>query len=127
MRRLISEALPRPLDQNQIAIVRQFRETADHVGQEPLALAEIVARRHRTDALATHHHLGPAVGFGLKQNRVHRRQWRPLRRPRLQRLRPSDLAAILGDSSIVGHILRLERRNAESAMGEGAAEPGNDQ
>ena len=45
----------------------------------------------------------------------------------LQRLGAADLAAVGGDGGVVGHVLRLERADAEAAVGEGAGEAGDDQ
>jgi hypothetical protein len=41
----------------------------------------------------------------------------------LQRLRAANLATVNGDSGIVGHILRLERRRVMAALDQGAADP----
>ena len=46
---------------------------------------------------------------------------------RLQRLGPADLAAIDRDRGVVRHVLRLERPDAEAAIGEQPAEAGADQ
>ena len=42
--------------------------------------------------------------------------------PRLQRLRPADLAAVGGDGRVVAHVLRLERPHPQPAPREGAAQ-----
>ena len=47
--------------------------------------------------------------------------------PRLERLRPTDLAAVGGDGGVVAHVLRLERQDAQAAAGEGTAQPGREQ
>ncbi len=49
------------------------------------------------------------------------------RRARLQSLRAADLAAVGCYGSIVGHVLRLERRDRESAFAIRSRKPGNDQ
>ena len=46
---------------------------------------------------------------------------------RLQRLGAADLAAVGGDGGVVRHVLRLERRDPQAAIGEGAAQPGDQQ
>ena len=69
----------------------------------------------------------PVVVLGLQQHRVHRGHRLAARGAGLQRLRAADLAAIGGDGGVVAHVLRLERRDAQPAIGEGAAEPGDDQ
>ena len=53
--------------------------------------------------------------------------WRDARGARLQRLGAADLAAVGGDRGIVRHVLRLERAHLEPAVGESAAEAGDDQ
>ena len=56
---------------------------------------------------------------------MHRR--RHARRACLQRLRATDLAAVGGDGSVVGHVLRLEGANLETAIFEVAGETSDDQ
>jgi hypothetical protein len=46
-------------------------------------------------------------------------------RARLQRLRTAYLAAIIGNSGIIRHILRLKRRDRKPLIGEITAQSGN--
>ncbi len=75
---------------------------------------------------AEHHDLAPVVAFRLHQDRIHPHVGLDLRRQRLQVLRDTDLAAV-DDAGIVGHVLRLERRNAHPPPGECAGQRGHEE
>ncbi len=47
------------------------------------------------------------------------------RTPRLQSLGTPDLAAVSGDSSVVGHVLRFEGLHRKAAPSEGAGQSGD--
>ena len=115
------------LHQHQVGIGRQFVEGRQHLRQQRRAPAEIIPRRHRGDTAAADDDLRPGLVLGLEQHRVHRRQRRSARGPCLQRLRPADFAAIGGDGGVVAHVLRLERRHHETAVGERPAQSADDQ
>ena len=77
--------------------------------------------RAEPDGLALHHDLRANLALRLKQHRVQVHRHRAARRAGLERLRPADLAAILGDGRVIRHVLRLERRDAVAGIGEVAA------
>ncbi len=77
--------------------------------------------------LPLHDDLRPAVGLGLQEDGVHVDRGSDPRGARLQHLRAADLAAIGCDAGVVRHVLRLERGDAQPAVGKGAAKPGHDQ
>ena len=74
---------------------------------------------------AEHHHLRAAVAARLEQHRVERDARRQPAGLRLHGLGPADLAAVGGDDRVVGHVLRLERRDLHPAPGEVPADPGD--
>ena len=82
-----------------------------HVG-EPVAVLEVVGGADRTGDSPAHHQLRGAVAAGLEQYRVEPDARRQPRGARLHGLRPADLSAFDGDRRVVGHVLRLERRDA---------------
>ena len=75
----------------------------------------------------THDDLRADIALGLQQHRIHVPAGRDTAGPRLQRLRPADLAAIRGDRRIVRHVLRLERQHFDAARGKGPGEARHDQ
>ena len=77
-------------------------------------------RLRRADDAALHDHLRADLALGLQQHRVHVHAGRHACRPRLQRLRAADLAAIGRDGGVVRHVLRLERPHLEPASREDA-------
>ena len=64
--------------------------------------------------------------FRFEQNGVHRRGRIAAGGPRLQGLGPADFSAIGGDRCIVGHVLRLERRDRKATIAEQPAKPCHD-
>ena len=102
-------------------------EAFDDGRHELLAVFEKVAGRHGGGALALNDDLRTRIGFGLQQHRVHVNGCGLPGGAGLQGLGPADLAAIAGDGGIVGHVLRLEGHDFQSAIGEGPAEAGGDQ
>ena len=95
-------------------------------GSSSARSAKYSRRRMSRDALAAHDDLGAGSCSGLSRTGFSG-GGRDARGPRLQRLGAADLAAIGGDGGIVRHVLRLERRDPQAAIGEGAAEAGDDQ
>ena len=77
------------------------------------------------DRLAAHDQLRPLIGLRLDQHRIHINARRNAAGERLQRLRPSDLAAISGHRRVIAHILRLERRHTQTAPSQETAKPGH--
>ena len=74
-----------------------------------------------------HDDLCAPIGLRLQENRV---EVVPRFQPRgsgLQRLRTSDLAAVDADRGVVGHVLRLERRDADAAAPGEPAQSRNDE
>ena len=115
------------LDEDEIRLGLEPREAVEHGPHQARLPGLIVARPHRRDHAALHDHLRADLALRLEQHGIHVNRRRDAGRPRLQRLRPPDLAAIGGDGGVVRHVLRLERTHAKPAPGEGAREPGDDQ
>jgi hypothetical protein len=70
--------------------------------------------------------MGPPVTAWLEQHRVHPRVRLDARRRCLHGLGPADLRAIGGDEGVEGHVLGLERGDANALPGQPAAQPGHD-
>ena len=74
----------------------------------------------------THHHVAAQVAAGLEQHRVHRGLGLGAGREGLHPLRTADLGPVGGDHGVVGHVLRLERRDVHAATAQCPAQPGGD-
>jgi hypothetical protein len=114
-------------DEDDIGGGGQFVEGGQNFGHQLAALGPIGARRHGGAALAADDDLGAGFLFGLEQHRVHRGDRLTAGSAGLQCLGPADLAAIRGDGSIVAHVLRLERSDAQASVAQGAAEASDEQ
>ena len=104
----------RALHDHQIMRRLQPGEAVQHRRHQRGLQRRIVPRLHRGDAAALHDDLRSDFAFGLEQHRVHVGMRLKPASQRLKRLRPPDLAAIHRDGGIVGHILRLERRDRQA-------------
>ncbi len=76
-------------------------------------------------SVAAHHHLTGVVRAGFEQHRVEGHVRLQPASERLQRLGAADLAAVAGHGAIIGHVLRLKRRDAHPAPRQKAAHPGH--
>ena len=65
---------------------------------------------------ALDHDLRADLALWLEQHGIHVHACGRARGSRLQRLRTTDLAAVRGHCRVVGHVLRLERSDPESAV-----------
>ena len=95
-------------------MVQAFKHGPQKGGLHGLVLASSGV----ADDAALDDHLRPDFALGLQQNGVHVNARLHAGRPRLQRLRASDLAAVSGDGGIVRHVLRLERPHPKATIGE---------
>ncbi len=87
-----------------------------------LPMPEIVARTDGGNCLAAHHELGAPVTAGFEQHRIEpHTRLQPARR-RLQRLCATDLTTVEGDHRVIGHVLRFERSDSDTAPSEHSAE-----
>ena len=68
---------------------------------------------------------GP-ITLRLDQDGVHVDLWLGAGGDRLGRLCAADLAAVRGDGGVVRHVLWLKGADVETAIGKGAAEPGDE-
>ena len=117
-----------PLHQHQVeAPVQVLRKLSITAGRSSLFRLAVVARVKRRPALPPHDHLRAGVGLRLEQHRVHVHRWRNAGSARLQHLRAADLPAVSRDAGIVRHVLRLERRDLQAAVGERAGKASHDQ
>ena len=117
---------PRALEQHELVLREQAPQRLCRDRPErrrplaPGAAAELVVDP------AEEHELAAIVRLGLDEDRVHAHVGLDPRRERLQVLRDADLAAV-DDASVVGHVLRLERRDPHAAAAERASEGGDDE
>ncbi len=115
------------LDQHDVGLGAQDREALHHAAEQLGLPGLILARPRGADDLALHDDLAADLALRLQQHRVHMDAGLDAAGARLQRLRPPDLAAVRRHGGVVGHVLRLERQHLEPALGQCAAEPGDDQ
>ena len=106
----------RALDQHQIGLGLQACETVEDRRQQPRLHRLEIPRRRVADGLAQHDDLRADIALRLQQHRVHVHRGGDPAGPRLQRLRPADLAAVGGHRGIVRHVLRLERPHLQAAI-----------
>ena len=120
----------RALDDHQVGLGLKTAETVQHHVQQG-GLAVLITRRlpHALD-LTAHDQLGARVALRLQQDRVHVYGRRGAAGQSLKRLGAADLAdAALrigrSDGGVVGHVLRFERPHCQAAIGEDAAQTGD--
>src|SRR5437016_13726015 len=101
-------------------------QTVKHGPEKPGLHGLILAPSGIADDAALYDHLRADFALGLQQNGVHVNARLYTSRPRLQRLRASNLAAISGNGGIVRHVLWLERPYAKAAIGECSRQPRNE-
>ena len=126
-RRLISAGLPAPSTSTRSASAASRSKAASTAGSRARRQLPVIARRRAALYPAAQHDLRRAVRLRLQQHRVHVADRRDAAGPRLQRLRPADLAAICRHRGVVRHVLRLERPHPEPAPRKGARQPGDEQ
>ena len=89
-------------------------------------VGEVVPGADGVDDPAVDHQLRGAVTSGLEQDGVETDAGRQARGPGLHRLGAADLTALDRDRRVVGHVLRLERRDPNALAGKQPAQPGDD-
>ena len=85
----------------------------------------VVLRLHLAQRPAVDDHLGAGVAGRFEQHRVHVGVRLHSGGLGLYRLGATDLAAVAGDRAVEGHVLRLERRHADTLALEQAAQSGD--
>ena len=114
------------LDDDEIRRFAHLAEAFQHSRQQPpLGVLEL-ARAGDTLDPALNDDLRAGIGARFQQNGVHVHAGRDPRRARLKGLRPADFAAIGRDGGVVRHVLRLERADGVSAVGERSQESGGE-
>ena len=114
-------------DEEEVGVGGEGGEAVEDGGEEGGLQRVVVAGAGGGEAAALDDDLGAGVGFGLQQDRVHVDGQGAAGGAGLERLGAADLAAVGGDGGVVGHVLRLERGDAEAADGDGAAEAGDEE
>ncbi len=120
----------RAFDDHQVRFGLKTTETVQHhVQQGGLAVLIALGLPDAID-LTAHDQLGAGVALRLQQDRVHIDRRGRTAGQSLQRLRPADLAGATlrigrNDGGVVGHVLRLERPHPQAAIGEDAAQTGD--
>jgi hypothetical protein len=117
----------RTFHQNEIGLATGFRKAFKHLGHQPGFQIWIVAGIAGGEYATLDNDLRADLGLRLEQHRIHVDRRRHAARPRLQRLRPADLATVGGHGGIVAHVLRLERPHRQTAPDVRPAEPGHEQ
>ena len=112
----------RPLDDDEVVFRRQGVKGPLHIGDEAFAVAGVVDRLHGAAHLSVHDHLAALIPLRLEEDGVHARIGRDAACLRLHHLGASHLKAVFGDEAVQGHVLALERRNAQAPAREVAAD-----
>ena len=98
----------RPLDDDDVVLRRQGLVGRHHLGDEALAVAEVLSRRHGAPGHAVDDHLRAHMAGGLEQDGVHPHVGGHPRRLGLHHLSPAHLEAVGGDGGVEGHVLGFE-------------------
>ena len=85
-------------------------------------MLHIPTRSHRFGDLPANHQLRRAVTARFEQDRIEPHAGLQPGRPGLDCLGAADLATFDSDHGVVGHVLRLERRNPDPAACEQSAQ-----
>ena len=115
------------LDQHDVTLRADFREAVEHVRHQFGLAGLVFARARVTEHASLHHDLRADLALRFQQYRIHVDRRRHPRGARLQGLGAADLAAFFGHRGVVGHILRLERPNRQTTVGQQPAKTGHDQ
>ena len=107
-------------DDNQVMRLRQTVKAVEDRHHERRFHLAVVACFESGQPFALHDHLCAHIRFGFEQDRVHVRMRRQPTGQRLKRLCATNLSAVRGDSSVVRHVLRFERRDREATFAKGA-------
>ena len=117
----------RAFDNHQVGVGGYGREAVQDPGQERGLQGMVVAGSGLAIDAPLDDHLGPGLGRGLEQHRVHVHARRHAGRPGLQGLGAANLATVGGDGGVVGHVLGLEGADGEPAPPVGPAQPRHQQ
>lgn len=115
----------RTFHDHEIRSDRNLRKALHHVIEECRLELLIVPSLGLPPDLALNDDLAAVFGLRLEQHRVHVHRGRHPRSERLQPLRPADLTAVVSDSGIVRHVLRLEGTDRKAVIGSKPAKPRN--
>ena len=115
------------LHDDEVGLRREFLEAFHDGWHELLAVFEEIPRRHGGRPFALDDDLGTRIGFRFQEHGVHVDGCGLAGGAGLERLGPADFAAVLGDGGIVGHVLRFEGHDFQSAIGKSPAQAGGHQ
>jgi murein tripeptide amidase MpaA len=101
---------------------RPYVERIRNDAPESALVGVVVARRERLPPSPQDDHLSAAISLRLEENRVHVNVRRDTARLGLNHLRAPDFTPLVSHCSVEGHVLRLERGDAEPVLGEHTAE-----
>ena len=96
------------------------------LAEQKLLLPVVGLRRGLQPGAAVEHHLGPHIAGRLEQHGIHVHMRDDPGRFGLNDLRPPHLGALGRDPGIVRHVLSLERRNPDAAIGKDPAQGSRD-
>jgi hypothetical protein len=114
------------LAHHDVVLAAQLGERVERRLRENTARGRVVARVDEAGHLAAQYHLAGPVAARLEQHRIEPHAGLKPAGRRLQRLRPPDLAAVERDGRVVGHVLRLERRDPYPEPAQPPAQPGGE-
>src|SRR6185503_14928225 len=107
---------------HEVALCGDLLKALEHRGEQLRLALGIGARVERGPPLATHDDLRAGLAFRLEKDGIHMHRGFYSCRTRLQHLGASDLSSVRSRAGIVRHVLRLERRHAQSTIRKGTAE-----
>ena len=113
----------RPLDDDDVVVGGQGLVGGHDLGDQGLAVVEILPRRHGAPGHAVDNHLGAHVAGGLEEDGVHPGVGGHPRRLGLHHLGPAHLQPVGGDGRVEGHVLGLEGGHPVAVLLEDAAQP----
>eukprot|EP01136_Pigoraptor_vietnamica_P026946 Opistho-1_new@82592 len=115
----------RALDHDDVACRVEPPEALHHLVEQCAPRRAKIAAAQRSANPSMDDQLRAMVGLWLEQHRVHVGMRLDPAGDRLKRLCPPDLSAIDGDGGVVRHVLRFEGEYAQPAIGERAAQSGD--
>jgi hypothetical protein len=113
-------------DDDDVVVALEAGEAAPDEAEQGRFVVLVLGRGHGLHGPAHHDNLGGGIGGRLEQHRVHVHGRLEAAGAGLDRGGAADLAAVEADVRIVGHVLRLERSDAESVLAQDAAEGGHE-
>ena len=119
---MLGQRLSELNDHLEVVAALETIETREHVRHQGRLEGSVVPGADRGPAHAVDDHLGTGFRFRLQEDRVHVDGRFDPAGDGLQCLGAADFTATGSNGGIVGHVLRLERRDRQTAVGRGSAQ-----